>query len=276
MWVSNRDMLQAECARLATERDDWQQRAEAAERASKVDADVLQTAQQWISESNGKINVLTEERDAARADKHCLRLELEQVRVRCNEAREERDAAEQGRTESRAEVVRLTAERDSARAEVVPAVLSLRAERDSALADLREISVERDSASEHRDYLQVANEGLREERDAARAEAEGLRADLLAHPPEHAARIAELEATIETLREDGKNCEAEYVAQRDEIMDMHRKTDHDQVIIEGLREALERTERRLLTLSARQIPPALVGLLGVIRREAAAAEKMIL
>jgi chromosome segregation ATPase len=145
---------------------------------------------------------LTAERDAALTDKHCLRLELEQVRVRCNEAREERDAA--------------------------------------------------------------------------RAEAEGLRADLLAHPPERAARIAELEATIETLREDGKNCEAEYVAQRDEIMDMQRKTDHDQVIIEGLREALERTERRLLALSARQIPPALVGLLGVIRREAAAAEKMIL
>jgi chromosome segregation ATPase len=136
-------------------------------------------------------------------------------------------------------------------------------------AECARLTAERDAAEQERTESRAEVVRLR-------AECDGLRADLLAHPPEHAARIAELEATIETLREDGKNCEAEYVAQRDEIMDMQRKTDHDQVIIEGLREALERTERRLLALSARQIPPALVGLLGVIRREAAAAEKMIL
>jgi hypothetical protein len=83
------ETIEAEIARLTAERDNWQQRAEAAERASKVDADVLQTAQQWISESNGKINVLTEERDAA----------------------------ERERAESRAEVVQLRAERDVALAE---------------------------------------------------------------------------------------------------------------------------------------------------------------
>ena len=64
--------------------------------------------------------------------------------------------------------------------------------------------------------------------------------------------------------------------QREEYNDLGRKSDHDQIIIQGLREALERTENRLSQAKARQIPTALVGLLGVIRREAAAAEKMIL
>jgi hypothetical protein len=85
---------------------------------------------------------------------------------------------------------------------------------------------------------------------------------LLAHPPENAARIAELQATNAALWESQQQHQ--------------RKAEHDQVIIEGLREALERTENRLSQAKARQIPPALVGLLGVIRREATAAERMIL
>lgn len=173
---------------------------------------------------------LTAERDAALTDKHCLRLELEQVRVRCNEAREERDAAELERTESRAEVVR-----------------------------------------------------LRYERDAALTEAEGLRADLLAHPPEHAARIAELEAELAQVRYErdaalagSKERQTANAALWEAQQDMQRKAGHDQMIIEGLRECLEKTEKRYIEVKARQVPRALVGLLGVIRREAAAAEKMIL
>jgi chromosome segregation ATPase len=175
---------------------------------------------------------------------------------------------------------------------------------DEVTRQMAEIRAERDAAE--RERAESRAEVVR-----LRAECEGLRADLLAHPPDHSARIAELQATIETLREDGKNCEAEYVVQRDKIVelqadltqvryerdtalagfrelqatnaaiweaqqDMRRKADHDQMIIEGLRGCLERTEGRLSQAKARQIPAALVGLLGVIRREAAAAEKMIL
>ena len=161
--------LRADNCRLVDDRNNWQKRAEAAERAKQQLADALQTSQQWISESNGKINVLTAERDAALTEKHCLRLELEQMR----------------------------------------------------------------------------------------AEAEGLRADLLAHPPEpHRELAAERQRHIELME------------------------DHDRqaVMIGILEDAVKRAENALATAQAkaRQIPPALVGLLGVIRREAAAAEKMIL
>ena len=233
--------LRADNCRLVDDRNNWQKRAEAYEQAARR----LQC----------KRRKLIEERDAALADldeanvnNHGLTIEVANMRAGLALATAERDAAERERTESRAEVVRL------------------------------------------------------------RAECEGLRWDLLAHPPDHTARIAELQATIETLREDGKNCEAEYVAQRDKIVEL--QADLAQVryerdtalaasrerhvanaalwesqqeqqrqaesIIEGLRDCLERTEKRYIEAKARQVPRALVGLLGVIRREAAAAEKMIL
>jgi hypothetical protein len=142
-------------------------------------------------------------------------------------------------------------------------------QRNAALAQVAIVIAERDAAELERTEsraevvrLRVKRNEAQEERDAARAEAEGLRADLLAHPPENAARIAELQATNTALWE----------AQQQH----QRKAEHDQMIIEGLREALERTENKLFQARSRQIPQALVGLLGVIRREAAAAEKMIL
>lgn len=238
------DEVTRQAAEASADRDNWQRRAEALEQsANRMAVD----RRKLIEERDGALADL----DEANVNNHGLTIEVANMRAGLVLAIEERDAAELERTESRAEVVRL------------------------------------------------------------RVECDGLRADLLAHPPEHAARIAELQATIETLREDGKNCEAEYVAQRDKIVDlqadlaqtryerdtalagfkelqtanaalweaqqdMRRKADHDQVIIEGLRESLERTENRLSQAKSRQIPPALVGLLGVIRREAAAAEKMIL
>jgi chromosome segregation ATPase len=160
------------------------------------------------------------------------------------EIRAERDAAERERTEARAEVVQL------------------RAERDAALTD---------------------KHCLRLDLERIRAEAEGLRADLLAHPPEHAARIAELEADLAQVRYErdtalaaSREQHAANAALWEAQQEHQRKADHDQMIIEGLRGCLERTEGRLSQAKARQIPAALVGLLGVIRREAAAAEKMIL
>ncbi len=76
---------------MMRDRDGWQRRAEAEERAKQQLADALQTSQQWISEANGKTNVLTAERDVA----------------------------ERERTESRAEVVRLRAECDGLRADLL-------------------------------------------------------------------------------------------------------------------------------------------------------------
>ena len=140
----------------------------------------------------------------------------------------------------------------------------------------REYEAERAEVEATREERDVA----REERDAARAEAEGLRADLLAHPPEHAARIAELEAELAQVRYERDvalaNSKERQAVLLEAQQDMQRKAGHDQMIIEGLREALERTKRRYIEAKARQVPRALVGLLGVIRREAAAAEKMIL
>lgn len=144
------------------------------------------------------------------------------------------------------------------------------------IAECNRVTAERDAAltDKHR---------LRLELERIRVEAEGLRADLLAHPPEHAARIAELEADLAQVRYErdvalagSKERQAANAALWEAQQDMQRKADHDQVIIEGLRECLERTEGRLSQAKSRQTPPALVGLLGVIRREAAAAEKMIL
>ena len=236
----------------------WKKRAETAERALAVDAETIQRLTSEV---------------------HQLKDAGEQLIAECNRVSAERDTA-------RVEVAIVSAERDTARAEVVIVI----AERDAA---------ERERTESRAEVVRL------------RLECEGLRADLMAHPPEHAARIAELQATTETLREDGKNCEAEYVVQRDKIVelqadlaqvryerdtalagckerqaanaalweaqqDMRRKADHDQMIIEGLRECLERTEKRYIEAKARQVPRALVGLLGVIRREAAAAEKMIL
>ena len=126
---------------------------------------------------------------------------------------------------------------------------------DEVTRQMAEIRAERDAAERER-------RESRAEVVRLRAECEGLRADLLAHPPDHSARIAELQTANAVLWE----------AQQD----MRRKADHDQMIIEGLRESLERTEKRYIEAKARQVPRALVGLLGVIRREAAAAEKMIL
>lgn len=83
------ERLTADNCRLADDRNNWQKRAEAEERAKQQLADALQRSQHWISESNGKNNVLTAERDAA----------------------------ERERAESRAEVVQLLAERDAARAD---------------------------------------------------------------------------------------------------------------------------------------------------------------
>ena len=85
------EMVEAEIERLEADNTRLTAQRDAAQRASKVDADALQTAQQWISESNGKINVLTAERDAA----------------------------ERERTESRAEVVRLRAECEGVRADLL-------------------------------------------------------------------------------------------------------------------------------------------------------------
>lgn len=80
---------------------------------------------------------------------------------------------------------------------------------------------------------------------------------------------AELTAERDAARE-------ERDAARAEAEGMQHKAGLDARIIEGLRECLEKTEKRYIEAKARQVPRALVGLLGVIRREAAAAEKMIL
>jgi hypothetical protein len=153
---------------------------------------------------------------------------------------------------------RLIKERDAARVDL--AIVRVKRnqeqeERDGALAQVAIVIAERDAAERERTESRAEVVRLR-------AECEGLRADLLAHPPENAARIAELETANTALWE----------AQQQH----QRKAEHDQIIIEGLRAALERTEKRLASAKSRQIPQALVGLLGVIRREAAAAEKMIL
>jgi chromosome segregation ATPase len=168
-----------------------------------------------------------------------------------------------------AEIARYTAESDNwqqyaetleqAAKRMATEAHRLTAERDAALTD------------QHR---------LRLELERMRAEAEGLRADLLAHPPEHAARIAELEADLAQVRYERDTALAtsrERHAASVALWEEHqRKAAHDQMIIEGLRECLEKTEKRYIEVKARQVPRALVGLLGVIRREAAAAEKMIL
>lgn len=140
--------------------------------------------------------------------------------------------------------------------------------------------------------MAVDRRSLIEERDAAcadlermRVECEGLRADLLAHPPQRIdlQQYANLKAEhelqvimIETLREALQRTESMLEESQGKGATLMRGAESDHQIILGLREALERTDKRLSQAKARQIPPALVGLLGVIRREAAAAEKMIL
>ena len=214
-------------------------------RVISVDRDSAQDHNGFLRE---KCQKLEAERDAALADldeanvnNHGLTIEVANMRAGLALATAERDAAERERTESRAEVVRV------------------RVERDAALTE---------------------KHCLRLELEQMRAEAEGLRADLLAHPPEHAARIAELEADLAQVRYErdtavaaSRERHAANAALWESQQEQQRQAES---IIEGLEECLEKTEKRYIEAKARQVPRALVGLLGVIRREAAAAEKMIL
>ena len=146
-------------------------------------------------------------------------------------------------------------------------------DRDMLSAECARLTAERDAALTDKHCLRLELERIR-------AEAEGLRADLLAHPPEHAAWIAELEADLAQVRYERDVALAgskERQAASDALWELQQEQQRQaERIIEGLRECLEKTEKRYIEARARQVPRALVGLLGVIRREAAAAEKMIL
>ena len=151
--------LTADNIRLATERDNWQQRAEVVEQAMQRMALEIHSLPDERDSAIKERDAAQEERDAAE-QKHKeaaewnsrLAIHLNDMRAERDAARAERDVAEREWTECRAQVSQLRREYDAERAEVE----ATREERDAA----------------------------REERDAARAEAEGLRADLLAHPPE--------------------------------------------------------------------------------------------
>ena len=95
MWVSDRDMP-AECARLATERDNWQQRAEVVE----------QTMQGMAAEIQG----LTAERDAARAEAAIVIGERDRARIDANYWRLQAEALTR-------KADALVAQRDTAQAE---------------------------------------------------------------------------------------------------------------------------------------------------------------
>lgn len=101
---------EAEIARLTAERDaardeldkalvaerSCKQRAASAEHAEKVTSDALQTAQQWLIESNEKINGLTaerdkviKERDSARCYINGLQKDIQREQAKNDELREE-------------------------------------------------------------------------------------------------------------------------------------------------------------------------------------------
>lgn len=156
----------------------------------------------------------------------------------------------------------------------------LAAERDAALADLDQVRYERGTALESFQNLRAdIIPGLTKERDAALAEVEGLRADLLRITAERDNWRMEalgIQLVSTPVEDQLREAQERYAYLQAKCTELQRGTESDHQIILGLRECLERSDKRLLQAKARQIPPALVGLLGVIRREAAAAEKMIL
>ena len=178
---ADRDAARAEVAIVIeerdaarAERDNWQQRAEAAQRASAVDASTVQR--------------MTEE-------VYRLKDAGEQLIAECNRVSAERDAA-------RADLAK---ERDAAESEIA----DLRHQRDAALTEVATLIGERNQSringinwQQRTEALIRKADALVAERDAALAEAEGLRADMLAHPPElHQELAAERQRHLELIKD---------------------------------------------------------------------------
>jgi len=88
------DLIESEIERLTRERDGWQKRAEAEERAKQQLADALQTEQQWLIESNEKINVLTEKCDNWQNQSQLHYDNLQRMIRKCDALVAERDEAQ--------------------------------------------------------------------------------------------------------------------------------------------------------------------------------------
>ena len=235
---------------MVKNRDEWQQRAEAAQRAKQQLADALQTEQARISEANGKINVLTAERDAA----------------------------ERERTESRAEVVRLRVERDAALTDLRQAeennhglmieVQNMRTglvlateERDNwqnqsqlHYDNLQRMIRKADMFVAERDAAQNETHELRKQYAKLHAEAEGLRADLLAHPPETHTELA---------------------AERQRHLELMEDYDRQNVMIGILEDAVKRAENALKVAQAKHVNPRIPGYAATIAQLASQIEDLL-
>jgi hypothetical protein len=110
--TAERDAARVDNLWLTEECDRRQRRAEAAERASKVDADALQTSQQWLIESNEKINVLQNDLQLEQAKNNDLRKDLQEITIELEVAEDEAQVLTERLAKEQKAVLELTEQND--------------------------------------------------------------------------------------------------------------------------------------------------------------------